>query len=286
MRHSRRRRCVRRTTLARLIAEETTLHAVEHRRTDSAAHALFQSEGIRQDHLQHVRHQSDVRDHDENSQHEVTDSHQRHQHSTHVGNTMDTAEDDDQRQCREYRSHDERTPSEGRLHGPANGIALYRVVGEAEGQRDENRKQISHPLAMQTPHDVIRRSTHERVLVTLLEQLTQRRFHESRRRPQQSDHPHPEHRPRTTDGDSRCHTGQIPRTHSRSHRDGKSLKRRDMLMMLVLVSQPIRSRRRRVSQQPEHLTNHPELHAPCLPREPDAARHQHADQHVRPDGIT
>ena len=91
MRHRGSRCHIRGTTLACLIAEQAAFHTVHDGGSQGASYTLFQSKGMRYNHFQHLGNQLVVDDDDHDYQHKVADGHDRHQHRTDVGNTMNTA---------------------------------------------------------------------------------------------------------------------------------------------------------------------------------------------------
>ena len=106
---------------------------------------------------------------DDDGQHHVADGHDRHQHGTDVGYTLDAAKDDEQPQLRQASSYNQGRPSECLLHGATDGVGLNRVVRETELQRDEYCKRHGEPSLVQTTLDVVGRTTDERVAVVLFE---------------------------------------------------------------------------------------------------------------------
>ena len=115
------------------------------------------------------------------------------------------------------------------------------------------------------------------MLLPLLEQLGERRFDEGRSGAQQRDDPHPEDGAGAADGDGGSHAGQVPGAYARSHADGEGLERGYMLLPVVLS--------RGIAQQPEHLADHAELHAPRAEREIKSAADKHGDEDVCPQEI-
>jgi len=118
-------RSVRRTALTGLVGEETALHAVHDRCSHHASGSLVQSEGILNDHSQHMGNQLDVHQDDDHCQYEVAHGHHWYQYGTDTGDALDAAEDDDERQHRQHGSGHHGVPPEGSLHGAADGVGLH-----------------------------------------------------------------------------------------------------------------------------------------------------------------
>ena len=99
---------------------------------------------------------------------------------------MDTAEDDEQGECRERDAHGGRLYAECLLPCQADGIALHGIVGETEGDDHQNGKENAHPALSQSILHVIGWSAIEGSLALALVKLGKRRFYEGRCGAQQS----------------------------------------------------------------------------------------------------
>ena len=117
---------------------------------------------------------------------------------------------------------------------------------------------------MQAATDIVGRAADERLGVALLEELSQRRFHESRSGTDEGNHPHPEHSAGTAHGDGGGYAGEVTRADACGHRDGKGLERRHMFLVAL-------AGHRGIGQQTHHLAQHTELHEARAPREPHSA---------------
>ena len=119
---------VRCTTLARLIAKESTLHTIHNGGTYAATCYLMYAESVLHYHTKHMWYMLYVRHNNKYSQHHIADSHHWHQHSTNLRNTLYASKHYEQSQGRQGYSHPQGRPAEGLLHGTTNGVGLDRVV--------------------------------------------------------------------------------------------------------------------------------------------------------------
>ena len=160
---------------------------------------------------------------DKQREHQVAEGHHGHDNAADLGDAVDTAENDHQRQKRQDNAHYRRVETEGHVEGAADGVALDGIVRQAESQGNQNGEEGGEPGLLEAFQDIIGRAADERMVAPLLEELCEGRFHEGRGRSEQGDEPHPEHGTRTADGDGGGHTGQVARTHACSDRHGESL---------------------------------------------------------------
>ena len=211
-----RRSGVGRTTLARLIREESAFNAVHHSSTNATSHHLRESEGILDDDLQDMRHSSDVHHDNVDSQEEVANGHQRDEKGTDTGYAVNAPEDNNESQHSDDGTNSNRRQTKGLTHGSTDGVGLCRVVGQSEGKGDEDGEEDGHPSATvaqgfprtvaHTLADIIGRTTNKVITSVLLEELAEGGLHKSGSAPDKCHHPHPEDGTRTSDGNSCSHT--------------------------------------------------------------------------------
>ena len=225
-----------------------------------------------------MRYHVDIRDNNEQSQNEIADSHNRHQDAAHTGDALNATKGNEQGNSRDDAAHHQRIKAEGLVQSTTDGIALDGIIGEAKSQRDEHGEQSRHPLVVHAMADVIGRTTNERLTGRALEQLSQRGLDKSRCRANKRNQPHPEDSSGATHGNGGCHTSQVARAHTRRHRDGECLERRNVFLLAAMG-------RRRVNKLTEHVTQHCELHKSGANREIQATKDQCAYQQIGPQGI-
>ena len=271
-------RDVRRRAHAGLVAEEPPLDALHQRRPDRAARRRAPAEGVREDQLQHLGKPPEVERHDPQREQDVSQRHDRDDHAADARNAVDTAEDDQQRQCRDGGADPEVIQPEGALPGGADRVALHGVEGEAEGYGDQHGEQHAHPALSESVLHVVGRATDEGVLSAAFVELCEGRFDKGARGAQQGDDPHPEDRPGASDDDGRGHACEIARADAARQRHSEGLERRNV----PLAAGP---RSRRFAQHAEHLPHHPELHAPGTQGEPHGAAEQRRNQDVTPEDV-
>ena len=234
---------IRSRALTGFIAEQTTLHSLQHGHSHRTSGSLAHSKGTVDDETQHGRHFADVHHQDEKGEQQIAHSHKRYHHSGEARNALYASEDDDQRHDSEYHGHTGRVVAPGRAQSVTEGVALHNLVGNAKTKGDETGKKHAHPAAVKAVLHIVGRATIEGVLALTLEQLGQRGLHEGRTGSQQGHYPHPEDSTRTTNGNCTGHTCQIACTHTATQAHGKSLERIDMAPAIALCVPEDRSRR-------------------------------------------
>lgn len=102
--------------------------------------------------------------------------------------------------------------AKGGIQRPGNAVGLHHVANAKAGQTAENGKGSAQPapVATQTILDRIHRPTNLfAAVIGLAEMHRQQHLGVLGGHADQRGHPHPEHGPRTTNGDGGCHAGNI-----------------------------------------------------------------------------
>ena len=95
--------------------------------------ASSKTERVRDDHGEHRRDISDVEQDDQDRHADIAERHDGNDDVGNVGNTLDTAIDDDAGDDRKKAAGPDPVDTQAVLHGAGDGIALERVEAEREG---------------------------------------------------------------------------------------------------------------------------------------------------------
>ena len=178
MAHRGHRSRIRSTTLACLIAEQASLDALYHRYAKYSARSLIESEGILHNGEQYLRQAGDVPDYYAHGYQEIDDCHHWNYRGRKLSHSLDTAEDDEQREQREHDAHGGRIDAEGLLPCQTDGVALHGIIGKTEGDDHQHGKEDTHPSLAQSILHIIGWSAIEGSLALTLVKLGKRGFYE------------------------------------------------------------------------------------------------------------
>ena len=244
-----------------LIGKQAALNTLHQCHAKGRAGDLAEAEGRLDDVEEHCRHFTDVDDDDHETHGEVCQRHEGHDDLRDVGNALHATDDDETRDKCNGQTDDglkcRGVLVEGGREGLRNSVGLECFVEPAEGNGDghgEDRRQL---LPAQAAAHVVRRATAVGIPVADLPQLSERRLDEGRRATEDGNHPHPEHRARSTDGNRDGHAGDVAGTHARRRGNGERLKRGDAAVFLVLVGAHALGA---LDDGLEHIGNHTDLH--------------------------
>ena len=149
---------VRSRTHTGFVAEQTALDTLHQGHTDTAAQSLFPTEGAAYNQLDDIRQVGDVHAHNHESQQDITQCHDRNDDAAHLGDALDTPEDNHQRKHGEDDAHGSMVELEGLLESGTDGIALYGIERKGKGKDDEDGKQYTHPRLLQPLLHVVGRT--------------------------------------------------------------------------------------------------------------------------------
>ena len=293
MAHRGRRSRIRSTSLACLIAEQASLDALYHCYAKHSARCLIESEGILHNGEQYLRQAGDVPDYYAHGYQEIDDCHHWNHRGRKLSHSLDTAEDDEQREQREHDAHGGRIDTEGLLPCQTDGVALHGIIGKTEGDDHQHGKEDTHPSLAQSILHIIGRSAIEGSLALALVKLGKRGFYEGRCGTQQSQHPHPEHGSRTTDADGCGHTRKITRTDSACQCHHECLEGRDVLHLAIhlhihrqlILPYLVGLNLIGMEQQPHHLPDETKLNETGSPSEKHGTAYQNGNDDIRPEKI-
>ena len=278
MRHMRSRSGVRSRSHTGFVAEKSSLYSLHQRRTYTTSDCLFDAKGIAHNQTYDIRKFCDVARNNKQGQDDISQCHYRHDDTADTGYPMYAAEYDYDGEQRYSHTHEFGRDIKRRIECGTYRIALNRIESKAESNRYQHGKNHSHPSFLQSFLHIICRSADIGVLAPCLEQLGQSGLDKCTAGSEQGDNPHPEYSTRTAYSYCSGHTGKVSRAHPACQRNGKCLKRRNMLLVAVDFNG-------RVAKQSYHLANHAKLHKPRLDTEPHGTAQEHGNQDVSPQNI-
>ena len=308
-----------RGTAARLIREETALHAVHQHRTETARHDLPETERLRENAPEDRRQKAYVPHNHKDCHCKVDARHEGDNQIQYLGGRVfpkhNHSRNRDQHDGRVERRNPERV-LKGRGDRIADDLADT-APADQRRNRKENRDKVSlaaelglgfdlrlgaRPLpdtALQEKVvDIVRRAAPvtavERVL--LLVELGERRFDKGRRSADDCGDPHPEDRTGTARRDSRDHTDQIAHADTGRSRDNERLHAREpsargigrvpALLLFQQYGNHLREQAERQNARPYRVENTRRNQQQHHEREPDrTAARQRNSQQVSPQKL-
>ena len=242
------------STEAGFVGEDATGNTLLH--TEEDASDSTTGKGFRVKRAQHNGRQDrrellDIQDDDAQSQHDIEQSHERHQLFGHAANALDAAQQDhcdqhchddadDEVQGRQKVFYAVRIGQNGRVDGGDDGVDLRCVAGTEDGQDAEQGIENRQPLplgAKAVLHIVHGASDQLTVLVPLPEMNGQRDFGELGAHAKQCRAPHPEDCARAADGNCAGDAGDVAGTDRCRQRGTDSLKRRHRTIRSILLAE-------------------------------------------------
>ena len=227
----------------------------------------------------HPRHGIDVHDDNDERDEEIQPSHDRHEERRKRRDAAETSKDHERRQHREGDAHDPRLHAERLLHRQRNRIRLYRDVDQAERHGDQHGKELCHGGLTECILDVVgRAAVKEPVAARNLIDLRERALYEPRRRPNEGNRPHPEHRPGAARHNGDGNARDIADADTRCRADTERLERRDRLA-------PARAASEIARKEAYHLGQRTQLDELRREREPQSAADKNNDDDISPQKV-
>ena len=239
---------------AGLVGEDAAGDALLHTEKDAADGTARKGCGVKRPHhdgLQHRREPPDVQDDHAQCQHHIEQGHKRHQLLRDAADPLDAAQQHHGHQHGHQHAHDQverrqnalQLPGIGqhrRVDGRDDGVDLRGVAGAEHGQHAEQGVEHRQPLPLgaKAVLHIIHGAAHQLpVLIPLPEMHRQRDFGHLGTHSQQSRAPHPEHSPRTADGNGTRHARDVARADRCRQCGADGLKRRHGTIRGILFAE-------------------------------------------------
>ena len=213
------------------VGEQAAFDAIQHGSGNGACRAaggLFQAKGTFYDQRQNARDFGNVHGHHAQRQEYVGAGHERHDKLSEANDLAQTAKDDNAGKSRDDHADTQLGRTKGALHGIGNGVGLYGVENQAEGDNQADRENGRGPGRFQAFGNVHRRASPVLALaVANLVQLGQSAFSVTGGHTDEGYHPHPENGTGTAQVQGNRNPGKVTGTHPGGQAGAQGLERRN-----------------------------------------------------------
>ncbi|MNQ83551.1 hypothetical protein D3C85_986350 [compost metagenome] len=269
-------RHVRRAAQAGFVGEQPTLDAHQDGRTDTAGEGRLQAEGALDDKHEGGRHRFEVHADHYQGHEDVGQRHHRHQDVGALGDTLDAAEYDQADHHRDGDATQLGGDAEGVVQRIGHGVGLQRVEAETEGHQQQDREDDRQPALTEAMENVEGRAAAVSAIgLTALVQLRQRTLEEAGGHAQQGHQPHPEHRPRATQGNGHRHAGDVAGSDATGNRQHQGLEGAELALLAL----------KGLGEDAEHAAEVAHLDEARGDREVEAETDQGDDKDLAPEQV-